>query len=101
MKLPCLGFLTTLGQVGFDWSSTTTNFSFGCTGNGEEEGGRYSCEGKPAPCVLVASIGKRHTDSGCSLAGNIPHGNRRDKIILGMWHSRGEDGRVPEEKKIH
>ena len=63
-----------------------TSFSFGCEENSEEVDRKWggSCEERQELCGLVASRGSRHIGSGCSPPGSVPHGSRRDRMILQM-----------------
>ena len=77
------------------------NFSFGYEGNGEEVGGKCSCEGMRGLCDWVASGGSRCIGNGCNFLGNVLCGNRRGRMILQMRRSGGGDDRVLEERRIH
>ena len=72
----------------------TMSFSFGYGGSDEGVDGTCSCEGMRGLCDWVASEGSIRTGSGCSSLGSVLCGNRKDKMILQMWHSGGGDDRV-------
>ena len=58
-------------------------------------GGNY--EGRPGPDDQVASEGRRSTDSVGNGSGNVPHGNRLNKMLRRISSIGWEGGEVPGE----
>ena len=75
--------------------------SFGCEGSDEGVDGKCSCGGMQELCDWVAIGGNRHIGSGCSFSGSALRGSRRDRMVLQMQCSGGEDDRVLGGRRIH